>query len=194
VKRLVCIVEGEGEVEAMPHLCARALVHLGIYHWRVDPSPIRWPRSKLVDERARSPSRPPHFEGIAGAMALARRRPADAVLLLVDSDDDCPVHWGPAAAEAASRLLPSVAVMAVREYESWLLESFPAETLLALGLAGPASERRGAKELLKKLVPGYKPTTHQLAITRTIDLAAVRGRSESFDKLMRSIEQVCRPA
>jgi hypothetical protein len=39
--------------------------------------------------------------------------------------------------------------------------------------------------VLKRLVPGYLPTTHQLNETRRIDIALVRKRSDSFDKLVR---------
>jgi hypothetical protein len=76
--------------------------------------------------------------------------------------------------------------MIVREYEGWLLQSFSEVELASAGVVNP--ERiRGAKGALKRLVPGYKPTTHQLEITRAIDIQQLRKRSDSFDKLVRSL-------
>ena len=40
-RRLVCIVEGQGEVAAIPNLCARILNHLGVSDWVVGRDPIR---------------------------------------------------------------------------------------------------------------------------------------------------------
>jgi hypothetical protein len=123
-------------------------------------------------------------------MALALRRKPDAVLLLCDEDDDCAAVWGPDATRILSRLGPGLAVMAVREYETWLLLARSDEALAAAGVQNPAT-LRDAKKALAKLVPDYLPTTHQLAETRGIDVAFLRGRSGSFDKLVRSIAALC---
>lgn len=185
-RRLVCIVEGKGEVEALPNLCSRVRDYLEAWSWFVDPQPVRQPRGSLVDERAPSPSRPCRADGVDRAVWLARARPADAVLLTVDSDDDCPAAWGPSAKEVANRIAPGEAVMVVREYEGWLLYAFSDAQLSAAGIEDP--ERiRGAKEKLRKLVPRYKPTTHQLEITQRLDLHRLRRASDSFDKLVRSL-------
>ena len=45
-------------------------------------------------------------------------------------------------------------------------------------------------EKLKRLVPRYKPTTHQLEVTRKIDIAKLRRASDSFDKLVRSLAAI----
>jgi hypothetical protein len=79
-----------------------------------------------------------------------------------------------------------VAVMAVREFETWLLLSLPAHALRAAGVKNPES-KRDAKGALARIVDGYKPTTHQLELTRRIDIAALRERSRSFDKFVRSV-------
>jgi hypothetical protein len=185
MKRLVCIVEGKGEKKALPNLCMRIFrQYLGTDEWVVDAEPIRQPRGKLVDESRKSPHRPCHAEGLGNAIRLARQRKADAVLVLCDADDDCPVAWGPDAARALNTLLPGGAVMALREYETWLLFNFTDEQLVRAGAPKPEA-KRGAKEVLAKLVPGYLPTTHQLEQTRRLDIARVRSRSDSFDKLVR---------
>ncbi|WP_437624433.1 hypothetical protein [Sorangium sp. So ce1151] len=191
MKRLVCIVEGKGEVAAFPNLCMRILrQYLGDCAWVVDKDPIRRPRGRLVDGKGQSPLRVCHADGVHDAVLLARQsRRADAVLVLCDADDDCPATWGPDAARVVKGLMPGDAVMAVCEYETWLLLNFAEEAVRRAGVRTPES-KRGAKEALEKLVPGYLPTTHQLSETRKIDVALVRSRSDSFDKLVRALATI----
>lgn len=185
-RRLVCVVEGKGEVEALPNLCSRVRDYLGAWDWFVDPNPIRQPRGWLVDEAQPSPRRPCHAERAGRAVQLALARPADGILLTCDADDDCPAVWGPSAKAVVTRRTRGDAVMVVREYETWLLHAFDDRQLGEAGISEP--ERiRGAKEKLKRLVPGYKPTTHQLEVTHKIDIAKLRRVSDSFDKLVRSL-------
>ncbi|XXY46340.1 DUF4276 family protein [Sorangium sp. So ce269] len=191
MKRLVCIVEGKGEVAAIPNLCTRILrQHLLDTAWMVDQEPIRRPRGKLVDATVRGPLRRCHADELRRAVMLARQsRRADAVLVLCDADDDCPATWGPDAARAIQVLMPGDAVMAVREYETWLLLNFTEDELRQAGAPMPES-KRGAKEVLRRLVPGYLPTMHQLSETRRIDIALVRRRSDSLDKLVRALATI----
>lgn len=191
MNRLVCIVEGHGEVEAITNLCYLVMSHLGVTGWFVDKEPIRQPRSTLVDGRLPGPKRPARDEGILRAMKLARSREAHAALLLCDEDDECAAVWGPDATERMRKLLPnSLAVMAVREYETWLLLARGMSALGSLDIYKP-EEIRDAKKAMRRLVPGYLPTTHQLSETRGIDVAFLRSQSRSFDKFVRSIEMLC---
>lgn len=184
LKRLVCVVEGRGEVLALPSLCSRILKELGVNDWVVDENPVKQPRSRLVDERMRSPKRTPRIEFLEAAIEMAARRPADAVLVLCDSDDDCAATWGPAASAVIRKRIAGAAVMIVREYESWLLTS---------RARGPTidgrkiDEIRDAKRYLAKEIRGYKPTVHQLSATRNLDIRCVRAFSPSFDRLVRSL-------
>lgn len=125
VNRLVCIVEGEGEVAAIPNLCVRIMAHLGVHGWVVDPDPIRRKRSALVDARQPKPKRPCREDEVLKAMTLALRRPrpANAVLLLCDEDEDCAAIWGPDATRVMNKLGAGAAVIVVPEYEAWLLLS-----------------------------------------------------------------------
>lgn len=187
MKRLVCVVEGKGEIQAIPNLCSRVLLALEVFDWIVDPEPVRQGRGLLVDETQPSPHRPPRSESLSRAVQLARVRPADAVLVLCDSDDDCPVAWGPPATQVIQRFSPGGAVMVVREYEAWLLSSQLGDRY--------HQERaietiRDAKGPLKDFVPGYKPTVHQLELTRKIDIARLRGLSDSFDKFFRTVATI----
>jgi hypothetical protein len=190
VNRLVCIVEGEGEVTAIPNLCARVMNHLGVEGWIVDKNPILRHRSTLVDGRRPGPKRPCREEGVLRALQMALARQANAVLMLCDEDDDCAATWGPDATAVMSRRVSGMAVMAVREYETWLLLARDDSSLRAAGLLHP-EKIRDAKKALAALVPGYLPTTHQLSETRGIDVSLLRSRSKSFDKLVRSIAALC---
>ena len=78
------IVEGYGEVEAVPVLLRRLVVAANAYPLGVNP-PIRRPRTDLVSE-----------DGVRRAVRLARKQPdCAAILIMVDSDDDCPKTFAP---------------------------------------------------------------------------------------------------
>jgi hypothetical protein len=185
-RRLVCVVEGQGEVEALPCLCSRIRDHLGVDDWFVDPQPIRMPRNKLVTS-GKGAAGLAAKDGIRRAVTLASRRPADAVFILCDADDDCPATWGPQASEIIQSTIPGGAVMAVREYEAWLLAAMTATATIG---TTPIDQIRGAKERLAKLHPGYKPTLHQLKLTQGLNLESVQALSTSFDKLIRTLAKI----
>jgi hypothetical protein len=50
--------------------------------------------------------------------------------------------------------------------------------------------RRDAKSELRKLVPGYAPTIHQLDLARQVDIERLRRASDSFDKLVRDVDRM----
>ena len=124
MKRLTCIVEGQGDVKALPNLCSRIKDYLEAWTWFVDPDPIRQPRSSLVDEAIRSPMRPARTDGVSRAVELALGRPADGVLIVCDSDDDCAGCWGPSARTIITARTIGQAVMVEREYETWLVLAY----------------------------------------------------------------------
>jgi hypothetical protein len=185
--RLVCIVEGHGDVEATAILCARIFAHLEAYTWFVDKYPVRQPRSKLVDETMPSPNRPASLESLRNAIALAQARPADAVLVVCDADDDCAAVWGPSASALVGSMTVGGAVMAVREYETWMIASRERRAMIG---SRSLESIRGAKEYLRKTVADYKPTHHQAQLTRDIDIEVARSVCDSFDKLVRTLAAV----
>lgn len=187
MKRLVCVVEGKGDVQAVPALCAKILNYLEAWTWVVDADPVRQPRGKLVDEKTPSPKRPANTDGLSRAITVAKSRPADAVLVLCDSDDDCPAVWGPSGQKLLDGLTRGACVMAVREYEAWLL---CAHVNAAKVGSRSIESIRNAKGELASHWPGYKPSVHQLAATRAIDVSKLRTLSPSFDKLVRSLAKV----
>jgi len=140
-----------------------------------------------VDERQPSPKRSPRRDLVELAIELACREGADGVIVLCDADDDCAAFWGPQASTLVAARCRGGAVMIVREYEAWLLTA----RLDSPKHGSALVERiRDAKGVLKKLVPGYKPTTHQLELTRAIDIERLRMHSDSFDKFVRALASI----
>lgn len=81
-----CIVEGHGEVEAVPVLIRRIAAAVDPTLVLRIPHPIRIPRSRLV--------KPGELER---AVELAARQVGarGAVLVVLDADDDCPAQRAP---------------------------------------------------------------------------------------------------
>jgi hypothetical protein len=192
MKRLGCVVEGQGDDKAMPQLCRVILPRFERWSWHVLDRSVRVSRGKLVDERSPSPHRKPREDGLVKGVRECLALGADAIIVVTDSDDDCPVSWGPPATEVIRSICSGTAVMAVREYESWLVHNWPIESRTKAGL-GQVEMIRDAKWALRQLVPDYRPTRHQLEMTRSIDVDRVRSASRSFDKLVRTIDELCRP-
>ena len=114
--RVVSIVEGDGEVAALP-LLLRRLAQWRTPHVHPDvPAPIRVRRDRFVnreDEFRR------HL-----LLAAAKAGASGWVLILLDADDDCAVEASRILLERARRVIPHrrvSVVMAVREYEAWFI-------------------------------------------------------------------------
>ena len=106
------IVEGHGEVQAVPVLLRRLIPELGCY---VEVgTPIRQKRTEIVRE-----------QDFKRAIQLARlRSETRAVLVLFDADDDCARDIVPPMRQWAQEVapdLPCAVVLARREYEAWFL-------------------------------------------------------------------------
>jgi len=188
--RIACIVEGYGEVEALPLLIRRIGSCCDPPTYPDVPRPIRIPASKLrkSEELARAVQLAASIAGAGGS-----------VLVLLDADDDCPAEVGPAMLEEVGRradVTVSV-VLAKCEFEAWFLaaaESLRGERGLGGDLVSPGDPEaiRGAKEWLRDKMTGgatYSETLDQPAFTARFDLDAAR-RADSFDKCFREIRQL----
>lgn len=186
---IASIVEGDGEVVALPKVLFRLARQLSIWHLRV-PTPMRVPRGKLVGEGG--------IEKAVSAMAQ-RVGVSGGVLVLLDADDDCPAILGPALLKRAQETRPDMpisVVLANREFEAWFLaaaSSLAGNHGFQRDLSPPRNPEmiRGAKEWLtrhRSEGQPYKPTVDQAALASVFDLEAARHRSPSFDKFCRDAQ------
>jgi len=190
--RIQPFVEGHGEVQAVPVLLRRFQEQSGIYPMEI-LRPVRSPRSDFLDEiRLRN---------------LIRRtliqRPCEALLILLDGDDDCPRELAPrienwTSAEAGG--IPSAAVILQREYESWLLASLEALRGVrgirtdATSVSDPESIR-GAKERLKaNMLGAYAPASDQAALTALFNMEAAYRACRSFRRMVSAFGKIARGA
>ena len=189
--RLLPIVEGHGEVIALPILLRRLIAILDLTVAVDIVRPIRQPRSTLLKEG-----------GIERAAQLAAIEVGEsvAIMILVDSEGECPAVLAPtllARAMTARGDKRVSVVLAHQEYEAWFLASAS-----RLRLSGGVQDHpnpegvQGCKEWLERWMPPtskYSETADQPAFTRVFDIQLAR-RAPSFDKLYREFESICREA
>ena len=183
---VVPIVEGDGEVQAVPVLLRR------LCQWLTPESsvdygrPIRVHRDRFLKKNA-------EFRRML-LLAAAKAGDTGWVLVLLDADDDCPVTLAFDIAERARAVLPHRPVSVVcanREFEAWFLASAESLdgrrglTLVPRDVPADPDAIRGAKEWLSRRITDgrYRETTDQPAFAATMDLEAARSRSRSFKKL-----------
>lgn len=188
--RIGCIVEGHGECSSVPVLVRRIAGESALGLDLRIPHPIRVSKSKILKsgelERAIE----------LAAMSVMGR---GGILVLLDSDDDCPAVLAPRLLErvrSARSDLPSAVVLANKEFESWFLAA--ASSLRGYGrfpeeLETPAEPEgvRGAKEWLSRQARdgAYSPSVDQESLTRVFDLNLAR-RAPSFDKCFREVSRL----
>ena len=193
--RIVSIVEGKGEEEAVPILLRRIAERV-IPGVSVDVRrPIRVKRQQIVKAGE-----------LERAVEFAARRAGvnDGILILLDADTDCPADLAPNLLRRATAAREDRAirlVLAKMEYEAWFLAG-------AASVAGQhridsaavpqqdAEAIRNAKGWLSKQMPPgqpYRPTLHQPSLTAIFDLDAARA-APSFDKLWRDVTSLLKPA
>ena len=189
--KIGCIVEGHGEIESVPILIRRIAHEIAPDLVVQLDRTVRVPKNKLIlkSELERT------VEIVARGVG-----PRGGILVLLDSDDECPAALGRELLERARQARPNLAirvVLAKREFEAWFLAS--AESLrgrrgLAEDLVGPVDPEaiRGAKEwLTARMTEGrhYVETLDQPALTACFDLRQAR-RAASFDKFFRDVSGV----
>jgi hypothetical protein len=180
---IIPIVEGHGEVEAVPILIRRIAHSLGIFDTKVG-KPIRCPRDKVVKEGE-----------LERALELAAKKVQGSgqILVLIDAGPDCPAELGPrleARARRARGDIPSAVVLAKKEFEAWFLASLGS---LKPDATPPADVEniQGAKERLSSLIGlPYSETADQPAFTAQFDMNSARVNSPSFDKCWRAVESL----
>jgi hypothetical protein len=183
------VVEGQGEETAVPVLLRRLKVEHGVSVELVG-RPWREPRNRMMKK-----------EHLGPILQVARAR-AEAVLLILDADDDCVVELAGLARTVADEVatgLRVVVVAAVREFEAWFLagaHSLRGKRGLPVDLERPANAEtiRDAKGWLSERMRNrYSPTLDQPALTAVLDLAEAQAHSRSFRKLMKELSLLGQP-
>jgi len=184
------IVEGYGEMDAVPVLLRRLQAQLGVYTFQI-ARPIRRTRSQLATE-----------EQVRRSVRLALGIPAcSGILILFDSDKDCPKEFGPtvkAWAQAEARTVPCEVVLAHHEYEAWFiaaiesLRGFRGVRVDATSHPTPEGVRdcKGALENTMEDGASYSPRIHQAAFSGQIDLGRAYLSCRSFRRLTKAFGQL----
>jgi hypothetical protein len=187
---VAAIVEGHAEVESVPLLLRRIFAQLGASDIQV-ARPFRVKRNRVV--------KPGELER-AISQTIRDRSAVGGIMVLIDSDDDCPAQLGPHLLDRAKKVtpLPVAVVLANREFECWFLGS--KESLRGInGILENASALlnpenvRGAKEhLTRNMARGrrYLEVDDQATFVEKFDLNAARRSSRSFDKCFRETERL----
>ncbi len=183
--KVAAIVEGDGEVKALPTLLRRLAA------WRtpesfVDPlPPIRVRRDRFLNRNEEFSRYLP--------LAAAKCTEDGWVLLVLDADDDCPAELGPQILKRAQCCVPHrriSVVLANREYESWFIAA--AQSLNdQRGFSFDPMDRidpetpRDAKGWIRARMAGgaYGETTDQPEFSARMDLQEAYNGSRSFRKL-----------
>ncbi|HLJ58037.1 MAG TPA: DUF4276 family protein [Chthonomonadaceae bacterium] len=189
---IACIVEGYGDVEAVPITVRRiALAVAPDVTLQIAHPAIRVARNKIVQPQQ-----------LESAVELAARKldGPGGILVLMDADEDCPAQLGTdllKRAVAARSDYPVAVVIAKPEFEAWFASaavSLRGSQGLAPDLVPPQHPEglSDAKGWLRRNMLGsrkYSETVDQAVFARRFDLHEAKACG-SFDKLCRDIEML----
>lgn len=192
-RKILSIVEGRGEVFALPILLTKLLKIRQRFDLDIAEPKDAHGRSNLIKP-----------DGLEKFLEYVRQdKNCAGSLVLLDADKDCPVDLTITLANRTRALklpVPVVIVCAKCEYEVWFLASLEtiagnASTGLPAGLkfSGDIEEKRGVKEWLTKQMRqgrAYKETEDQAAMTELIDFELARKNSRSFHRLDHALDQL----
>ena len=189
---IIPVVEGDGDVSALPGLLSRILLEM---YNRPDVV-VAQGKAMVVKANGRQ-----NLENkLERFLQHAQNKPqCDAILVLLDTDVDCPVELARSLLQRCKQLglpIPVEIVCAHREYESWFLASM--DTIKGRrGISDTAALSHGAedvqnpKQWLTDQMPrgqAYKETTHQAALTQHMDIDMAHNNSRSFRRLCHALE------
>lgn len=194
---MIPIVEGHGEVQALPILLRRIWLELLRGEFLDVLTPIRCKRDKLIDPLNDELSKAIHL-AVGKAQNIHREPMGNLILVLFDAEDDLACELGPAVLKRANECRPDVDVASVvvnHCYETWFAAS--AESLVDhLDLTGdltlpsdPENDDMRKAWVAKRIRRAkYSETVDQARLTAAMDLTQCRAKSRSFDKLCRELE------
>jgi len=187
--RIAAIVEGQGEVEAVPLLIHRNAGEVAPDLARETMRQFRVRRNQIV--------KPDQLE--RNAELIGRRHgPECRILVLLDANGDCPATIGPGLRARMASWRSDVrveVVLAKSEYEAWFLaalDSLRGRHRIHAAAVPPdePEEIRDAKGKLRRETPRnqpYDPVDDQAALTRLFDLKQAREKASSFRKMWRAV-------
>lgn len=184
----VPIVEGHGEVEAIPALIHRIAASVNAQGRVRINAPIRVKSGSYLND-------PEYFRRYTALAAAKASQNGGTVVIILDCEDQCPVKLSETIVSKAQQSRPDVEhfiTLAVREFESWFLiaaASLRGVCGLPAELSAPADPEniRNAKGWLsQQMIGAYDPVIHQLQLCRIIDLDQARA-SASFDRFYRFV-------
>lgn len=182
---VACIVEGDGEVAALPVLLRRVADWLSPGTFVDVPQPIRVRRDRFLN-------RDDEFRRNL-LLAAAKCGNDGWILVVLDADNDCPAELGQRILERTRDIVPHrrvSVILANREYEAWFLAA--AESLngqRGFRFDNPPNfkpeQPRDAKGWLGQRISGgtYRERTDQPAFSALMDLQQAFDHSRSFRKL-----------
>ena len=188
---IVPVVEGPGDVSAFPSLLGRIL-------WeRYERTDVIVAQGNMV---VRANGRQNLENKLERFLGHAQNKPeCDAILILLDTDGDCPVQLAQGLLHRCEQMgltRPVEIVCAHRSYESWFLASL--DTIKGQrGIPDTAALSQDAegipnpKQWLTDQMPSgqaYKETTHQASLTQHIDIDMAHNNSRSFRRLCHALE------
>lgn len=182
------IVEGHGEVEAIPALLRR-IARLASFRGllRVNP-PIRVKQGSFVNDNA-------YFHRQVRLAAAKAAQEGGSVLILLDCEDDCPAKLGPDLLRRAKAVRGDVdmfVALAYREFETWFITAAHSlaghfglpRDLVAVSDFEAIRDAKGWRS--ERMEVTYDPLTHKLAFVRIVDLDSAKA-SQSFGRLCRHL-------
>jgi hypothetical protein len=187
---IAVIVEGHAEVESVPVLLRRMFAQVGVSDIQV-ARPFRVKRNRVVKEG--------ELER-AISLTLRDRVGVSGIMVLLDSDDDCPAELGIQLLGRAKKTtqIPVSVVLAHREFECWFLgskESLRGVNGIVESATAPVNPEniRGAKEHLTRNMTGgrrYLAVDDQVTFAARFDLDIARRRCPSLNKCFREVQRL----
>jgi hypothetical protein len=203
---IVPIVEGHGEVRAVPILLRNWLRHRRFHrYFDVDlAGPVR-----AAGKGALKVAHNADDElGVEHYVEIALLRGPDAIVVILDADEDAPEILASSllarALSVAPANYPLAVIVARREYEAWFLAAFPTFrfrdglTTLNFTLTRRSLPPRTDVEAIADCkgyvadligVKKYEPTIHQPALTEILPFSSgMTRRSPSFGRLLTKLD------
>jgi hypothetical protein len=180
------LVEGHGELDAVPVMLRRLQAEAGHYGFRV-ARPFRAPHDQLISEA-------PLRSWVRLALGTVE---CAGIIIVFDSDDDPACTVGPQVknwAQGEAGAVPCEVVMATREYEAWFISAIESLRGLrgidhgAVSHAAPETVRDAKGEVQARMTRGqfYSQRVDQAALTAQVDLAEVHRRCRSFRRMVKA--------